>query len=215
MPEKTYSRTAISTDKAIILGVSDWPYVVCLETNKCKIISNDLSTQHSNCCSKKGKWKKKEQVQREKWERRMSKGSNGNKWSWKEPWNRNLQFIILLSSPCCPHTLKTSDSPPGGPFILSAPVCCWRQLSDRSSQEERHFALLYLYRFENIQRQKILFRLNYPQKACRDLSDFEGREVTYWEDSDKITQKIGLYGNGLPAYPVTVMLSPENSGCGF
>lgn len=69
------------------------------------------------------------------------------------------------------------------------------------------FALPYW--FENIQRQEILLWLDYSQKACRDLSDFEGREVTYWEDSDKITQQMGLHGNGLPACPVTLMLSPK------
>lgn len=67
-----------------------------------------------------------------------------------------------------------------------------------SGRKTLFFALPYW--FESIHRQEILFWLNYSQKASTDLSDFEGRKVTYWEDSDKITQKIGLHGNGyLPA----------------
>jgi len=34
----------------------------------------------------------------------MSKGSNRSKRNWKQIWHRNLQDVILLSSPCCPHT---------------------------------------------------------------------------------------------------------------
>lgn len=129
----------------------------------------------------------------------MSKGSNRNKRNWKELYNRNLWYVILPSSPCCPHASKTSesDSSPGGPFILLAPGCHWRQLSDGSAQEERHFALLYLIDLRTYRGRKFYSGSIIHKKASRDLSDFEGRRVTYWKDSDKITQKIGLHVNGL------------------
>lgn len=83
----------------------------------------------------------------------------------------------------------------------------WKVLGEK----KRHFALPYLIDLRTYRDRKRYSGSIIHNKASRGLSDFGGRRVTYWKDSDKATQHMGDHGNGLPTYSATVTLCPEHT----
>lgn len=209
---KTYSRTAISIDKAIILGIPDGLYAVCLETNKYKIISNDLPTHDIwTVVLKRANGRRKNKCNWKNGRGGCQKAAIG-----RSEAERRLGTEICSSLSCClhlaAHILKRLQLQI---HLLVGISFCQPSLLLQTALRQKFagrktlcFALPYW--FENIQGRKSYSGSIIHKKHAETCQILKGEKWHIWEDSDKITQQInGPTWDGLPAQPVTLMLSPK------